>query len=429
MNNYLIKSATLADGTITDVVVFDGSIKSLKAEDGPGLEIIDAKGLMLFGGFVDMHTHLREPGFEQSETILSGSKAAAKGGFTGVNAMANTSPVADNAAVVELVSNLGKQAGYVEVQPIGAVTKNLHGEQLADLASMNSSSANVRVFSDDGNCVSDSLLMRRALEYVRDFGGTIAQHAQDPSLTKGAQMNESELSFRLGLPGWPATAEASIVARDVLLTEQTGSKLHVCHVSTKETVDVLRWAKARGIAVTAEVTPHHLMLTEDLVSEYNTLFKVNPPLRNHEDVAAVRTALADGTIDIVATDHAPHPDESKACEWSAAANGMIGLESAASVVIKAMIETKLMNWVRFEEVMSKKPAEIAGMKNQGHGVVVGSPANLVLLDPASTYLVSPDSQSLSKNNPYVGLELPGQIRHVFFNGVATVRDGKLVEIR
>ncbi len=279
---------------------------------------------MRFGGFVDMHTHLREPGFEQSETILSGSKAAAKGGFTGVNAMANTSPVADNAAVVELVSNLGKQAGYVEVQPIGAVTKNLHGEQLADLASMNSSSANVRVFSDDGICVSDSLLMRRALEYVRDFGGTIAQHAQDPSLTKGAQMNESELSFRLGLPGWPATAEASIVARDVLLTEQTGSKLHVCHVSTKETVDVLRWAKARGIAVTAEVTPHHLMLTEDLVSEYNTLFKVNPPLRNHEDVAAVRTALADGTIDIVSTDHAPHPDESKACEWSAAANGMIG---------------------------------------------------------------------------------------------------------
>ncbi|NDD25776.1 MAG: hypothetical protein EB103_02720 [Actinobacteria bacterium] len=237
------------------------------------------------------------------------------------------------------------------------------------------------------------------------------------------------MPFRLGLPGWPATAEASIVARDVLLTEQTGSKLHVCHVSTKETVDVLRWAKARGIAVTAEVTPHHLMLTEDLVSEYNTLFKVNPPLRNHEDVAAVRTALADGTIDIVATDHAPHPDESKACEWSAAANGMIGLENAASVVIKAMIETKLMNWGRFEEVMSKKPAEIAGMKNQGQGVMVGSPANLVLLDPASTYLVSPDSQSLSKNNPYVGLELPGQIRHVFFNGVATVRDGKLVEIR
>lgn len=429
MTNYLIKNATVADGTITDIVLADGFIKSLRAEDGEGFEIIDARGLMILGGFVDMHTHLREPGFEQSETILSGSKAAAMGGFTGVNAMANTAPVADNSAVVELIRNSGIRAGYVEVQPIGAVTKSLKGEQLAELASMNSSTANVRVFSDDGNCVSDSLLMRRALEYVRDFGGIIAQHAQDPSLTTGAQMNESELSFRLGLTGWPATAEASIVARDVLLTEQTGSKLHVCHVSTKETVDVLRWAKARGIAVTAEVTPHHLLLTEDLLAEYNTLYKVNPPLRSHEDVVAVRAALADGTIDIVATDHAPHPDESKDCEWSAAANGMLGLENAASVVIKAMIQTKMMDWVRFEEVMSKKPAQIAGMKNQGLGVVVGAPANLVLLDPNSTYVVSNETQSLSRNNPYRGLELPGLITHVFFNGLATVRDGRLVEIR
>jgi dihydroorotase len=293
---------------------------------------------------------------------------------------------------------------------------------------MNSSKANVRVFSDDGKCVSDSLLMRRALEYVKAFGGTIAQHAQDPSLTKDAQMNEGELSFKLGLAGWPASAEASIVARDVLLTEQTGSKLHVCHVSTEETVDVIRWAKQRGISVTAEVTPHHLILTEDLVKDYNTVFKVNPPLRTKTDVMAVREALADGTIDIVATDHAPHPEESKDCEWAAAANGMIGLENAASVVITAMIDTKMMDWARFEEVMSSKPALIAGMAGQGKGIAIGAPANIVLLDPSISYEVIDESESRSRNNPYLGMSLTGKIQHVFFKGRQTVSSGKVLEI-
>jgi len=428
MKSYILKSAQLADGTETDIVIEDGVITALEAGAKLDAEVIDANGLMALGGFVDLHTHLRQPGSEASETILSGSKAAAKGGFTAVNAMANTSPVADNAAVVEMVFNLGIEAGYVEVQPIGAVTLDLAGEKLADLGLMNSSKANVRVFSDDGKCVSDSLLMRRALEYVKAFGGTIAQHAQDPSLTKDAQMNEGELSFKLGLAGWPASAEASIVARDVLLTEQTGSKLHVCHVSTKEAVDVIRWAKQRGISVTAEVTPHHLILTEDLVKDYNTVFKVNPPLRTKTDVMAVREALADGTIDIVATDHAPHPEESKDCEWAAAANGMIGLENAASVVITAMIDTKMMDWARFEEVMSSKPALIAGMAGQGKGIAIGSPANIVLLDPSISYEVIDESESRSRNNPYLGMSLTGKIQHVFFKGRQTVSSGKVLEI-
>lgn len=428
MTKYLIKAARLANGSQTDVFIENGIIKALEAQPDNDTKVINAEGLMIFAGFVDLHTHLREPGYEASETIYSGSRAAAKGGYTAVNSMANTLPVADNAAVVELIHSRGLAAGYVEVQPIGAVTLGLGGEKLADLGLMNASKANVRMFSDDGKCVSDSLLMRRALEYVRAFGGTIAQHAQDPSLTKDAQMNEGELSFKLGLAGWPAAAEASIVARDVLLTEQTKSKLHVCHVSTKETVDILRWAKKRGIAVTAEVTPHHLILTEEFLQDYNTVYKVNPPLRSAEDVQAVREALADGTIDIVATDHAPHPEQSKASEWAAAANGMLGLETSASVVITTMVKSGLIDWQRFEQVMSIRPAQIAGMTNQGIGVKVGAPANLVLLDPTSTTAVDDTTESLSSNNPYLGMELTGAIRHVFFKGRQTVQDGQVLDL-
>lgn len=428
MSKYLIKSAQLSDGSTADILIDKGLILKIGNLAHEEAIEIEATGLMALSGFVDMHTHLREPGFESSETVLSGSRAAAKGGYTAVNAMANTNPVADNAAVVEMIHNLGARAGYVEVQPIGAVTAGLNGEQLADLGLMNSSTANVRVFSDDGKCVSDSLLMRRALEYVKAFDGTIAQHAQDPSLTKDAQMNEGELAFKLGLAGWPASAEASIVARDALLTEQTGSKLHVCHVSTKETVDVLRWAKARGISVTAEVTPHHLLLTEDLIESYSTVFKVNPPLRSIDDVHAVREALADGTIDIVATDHAPHPEQSKACEWAAAANGMIGLENAAGVVITSMIENGLIGWDRFEEIMSRTPAKIAGMHEQGKGILVGAPANIVLLDPKANYVVDTMTESLSSNNPYLGMELTGEVKHVFYKGQQTVKDGIVQEL-
>ena len=336
--DYLIRGATLADGARTDILLAGGRIAELGSGlSRAGASTIDADGLIALPGLVDLHTHLREPGSEQSETVLTGSRAAARGGFTGVFAMANTSPVQDTAGVVEQVLALGEQAGYVTVQPIGAVTVGLAGERLAELGAMASSRARVRVFSDDGFCVADPLLMRRALEYVKAFDGVVAQHAQEPRLTEKAQMNEGALSGELGLTGWPAVAEESIIARDVLLAEHVGSRLHVCHVSTAGSVDVIRWAKARGIQVTAEVTPHHLLLTEELVVGYDARFKVNPPLRRREDVEALRAGLADGTIDIVATDHAPHPVEAKDCEWDAAANGMVGLESALSVVHASVI--------------------------------------------------------------------------------------------
>ena len=427
MNEFLIKGATLSNGSKKDILVSDGLITKVAESIESKAQVIEAKGLIALSGFVDLHTHLRQPGFEQSETVLTGSRAAAKGGYTAVNAMANTMPVADSAAVVEQVYRLGVEAGYVEVKPIGAVSLALRGENLAELASMHRSLANVSVFSDDGNCVSDPLLMRRALEYVKSFDGVIAQHAQEPRLTVGAQMNEGATATKLGLAGWPSVAESSIVARDALLAEVTGSKLHVCHVSTKETVDVVRWAKSRGISITAEVTPHHLLLTEDMVNDYNTVYKVNPPLRTKEDVLALREALADGTIDIVATDHAPHPKQSKDCDWASAANGMVGLETAVSVVIETMVKTGLIDWARFEEVMSIQPALIAQMPNQGRGISEGAPANITLIDPSVERLVNEDTESLSANNPYLGMKLTGSVQHVLFAGKLTVLDNKVQE--
>jgi dihydroorotase len=342
--------------------------------------------------------------------------------------MANTNPVADSSAVVEQVLALGKSAGYVEVQPIGAVTKNLEGEILADLGRMNKSLATVTIFSDDGKCVSDSLLMRRALEYVKAFDGVIAQHAQDPQLTHNAQMNEGELSLRLGLTGWPQVAETAIIARDVLLAEELDSKLHICHLSTKGSVEIIRWAKAKGIKVTAEVTPHHLLLTEDLAADYNPIYKVNPPLRTHADVIALREAVADGTIDIVATDHAPHQAESKDCEWAEAAFGMVGLESAASIVQTTLVDTGLINWEKFEQVLSVRPAKISGLSNQGQALEVGSFANIVLFDPKASSVVSGETQSKSSNNPYLGMQLSGKVVHTIFRGVITVRNSQIQEI-
>jgi len=342
--------------------------------------------------------------------------------------MANTSPVADSAAVVEQVFALGQAAGYVHVQPIGAVTSNLEGKQLADLLKMNQSRAGVTVFSDDGKCVSDSLLMRRALEYVKAFGGVIAQHAQDPNLTVDAQMNEGALSFELGLTGWPQVAEEAIIARDVLLAEHVGSRLHICHVSTAGSVEIIRWAKARGIEVTAEVTPHHLILTEDLVKDYNPIFKVNPPLRTEKDVLALRAAVADGTIDIVATDHAPHTADSKDCEFGQAAFGMIGLETAAAVVQTTLIETGLINWTRFQEILSTAPAAISGLSRHGQQLAAGNAANLTFIDPTARVIVGPDSESKSRNNPYLGLELNGQIVHTMFEGTFTVKNNQIQEI-
>ncbi len=292
---------------------------------------------------------------------------------------------------------------------------------------MAASRARVRVFSDDGFCVSDPLLMRRALEYVKAFDGVVAQHAQEPRLTEKAQMNEGALSGELGLAGWPAVAEESIIARDVLLAEHVGSRLHVCHVSTAGSVDVIRWAKARGINVTAEVTPHHLLLTEDLVVGYDARFKVNPPLRRREDVEALRAGLADGTIDIVATDHAPHPVESKDCEWDAAANGMVGLESALSVVHASVVQNGLLDWTDVARVLSTTPARIGRLAGQGQRTEAGAPAELTLYDPAvSRVFGKADLSGKGVNSPYLDMTLPGRVMATFHRGYATVLDGALV---
>ncbi|WP_082489872.1 dihydroorotase [Frigoribacterium sp. Leaf172] len=426
---HLIRAVETVEGTRTDVLVRDGVVVELGSGlSAAGASIVDADGLLVLPGLVDLHTHLREPGGEGSETVLTGSRAAAAGGFTAVNAMANSSPVADTAGVVEQVQALGDRAGYVTVRPIGAVSRGLEGTHLSEIGAMARSRAAVRVFSDDGHCVSDPLLMRRALEYVKGFGGVVAQHAQEPRLTVGAQMNEGALSAELGLAGWPAVAEEAIIARDVLLADHVGARLHVCHVSTAGSVAVIRWAKSRGIDVTAEVTPHHLLLTEDLVAGYDSRFKVNPPLRGHDDVEALRAALADGTIDIVATDHAPHTSEAKCCEWDSAANGMVGLETALPVVQRIMVDTGLIGWADVARIMSTTPAVIGRVAGQGRPLAVGEPAELTLYDRSVTRTFSVDHLAgKSVNSPFIDYDLPGRVMATFHQGYATVESGRVVE--
>ena len=406
-----------------DKIMKIGPANSLTDENA---EVIDLSGLIILPGLVDLHTHLREPGREDAETIATGSAAAARGGFTAVHAMANTLPVADTAGVVEQVWNLGKNVGLVDVYPIGAVTVGLKGEKLAELSAMADSNARVRIFSDDGFCVSDPVLMRRALEYVKAFDGVIAQHAQDPRLTENAQMNESELSGKLGLIGWPAIAEEAIVARDVLLTEHVKSKLHICHASTAGTVEILRWAKDKKVNVTAEVTPHHLFLNQTSCESYNANFKVNPPLRTSKDVEELRKALAQGIIDVVATDHAPHPIEDKEGEWQSAAFGMTGLETALSVVATAMIDTKLMNWADIARVMSERPAEIGQLADHGRPIAENEIANLCIVDPEMTWKVdAQDTHSLSTNNPFHEMTLKSKVIHTIFRGKFTMKSGQV----
>ncbi|MFC5182217.1 dihydroorotase [Actinomadura harenae] len=424
---YVIKGARILGGDPADIVVRDGVIAEIGANvNTEGAEVVEAEGLIALPGLVDLHTHLREPGREDAETVESGTRAAAMGGYTAVHAMANTDPVADSAGVVEQVWRLGREAGYCDVQPVGAVTAGLKGERLAELGAMADSAAGVRVFSDDGHCVSDAVIMRRALEYVKAFDGVVAQHAQEPRLTEGAQMNEGEMSAALGMRGWPAVAEEAIIARDVLLAQHVGSRLHVCHVSTAGSVEIIRWAKSKGCRVTAEVTPHHLLLNDGLAASYDPIYKVNPPLRTADDVTALRHALADGTIDVVATDHAPHPVEAKETEWAVAAMGMIGLETALSVVHEAMVETGLLDWAGVAERMSLAPARIGRLSGQGRPLEAGSPANITLYDPSPRRAVDPAAMaSKSRNTPYAGLELPGRVVATFLRGRATVLEGKL----
>jgi dihydroorotase len=419
VNDLLIRGADLLGRGRSDLLIRDG--RFLDPGDANGaVDQFDADGLIALPGLVDLHTHLREPGREDAETVDSGTMAAARGGFTAVLAMANTDPVTDTAEAAVHVASLGARTGHAEVVPVGAVSKGLAGAELAELGLMARSSAGVRIFSDDGHCVADARLMRRALEYVRGFDGVIAQHAQDPQLAgPGACCHEGEISGKLGLPGWPAAAEAGVVARDVQIAELTRSRLHICHVSCAETVDVIRWAKQRGINVTAEVAPHHLMLTTSEVAGYDPTYKVNPPLRPDEHVEAVREALADGTIDAVATDHAPHARHDKEHAFADAAFGMLGLETALAVVLETMINSARLSWSELAKRMSIMPAHIARLADQGRALVAGEPANLVLVDPAARAIVDRDaSTSLSRNNPWHGRELPDPV-------VATIWAGRI----
>jgi dihydroorotase len=435
-SNLLIKGALLyGEGDPVDLLLSDGVIAQIGTGIGIGTgsdtdpddtEVIEADGLVVLPGFVDLHTHLREPGGEDAETVETGSAAAALGGFTAVFAMPNTDPVADNAVIVEHVHRRGAEVGLVDVHPVGAVTVGLAGERLAELGTMAASGAGVRMFSDDGHCVHDPVLMRRALEYATALNVVIAQHAEDPRMTNGAQAHEGAVAARLGLAGWPAAAEETIVARDCALARDAGAALHVCHVSSARTIEVLRAAKAAGVRVSAEVTPHHLLLTDAVLTSYDPVNKVNPPLRTGADTAAMRTALAEGVIDCVATDHAPHPAQAKDCEWAAARPGMLGLQTALSVLVHTMVEPGLLDWRGVARVLSERPAEIAGLPDQGRPLAVGEPATLTLVDPDAQWTVrGAKLASLASNTPYEGMRLPAQVVATVLRGRITARDGDI----
>lgn len=428
----LIRGARPLGGEATDLLLHDGLIVDTgRLTAPPGCQVVDADGLIVLPGLVDMHVHFREPGAPTSETIATGSAAAAAGGFTAVCAMANTDPVTDTAELAEQMYASGRRVGLVDLYPVGAVTRGLRGEKLADLPGMYASNARVRVFSDDGRCVADPAVMRQALAQVARLGAVMSQHSQEPRLAgPDACCHEGRVSEALGLTGWPGVAEEVIVARDVMLAQATGGRLHVAHVSTAASVEIIRWAKARGVPVTAEVTPHHLVLTDDLLlgappadHPADPVFKVNPPLRPSEDAAALQAALADGTIDIVATDHAPHAAPLKDQPFPDAAFGMIGIETVLSVVSELMVRTGRMSWADVARVMSSAPAAIAGLdgpRSQGGPLVAGAPATLVLIDPDRVVTVHRDSsKSLSRNNPWHTRTLTGAPVATYLRGART----------
>jgi dihydroorotase len=426
MSDLLITNARPYGEDPLDLLVRDGVVTEMGSGLSADVEVLDADGAVLLPGFVDLHTHLREPGGEESETIETGSRAAARGGYTAVFAMPNTDPVADTAVVVEHVWRRGEEVGLVDVHPVGAVTVGLEGAKMAELGTMAKSRARVRMFSDDGRCVHDPVIMRRALEYASALDVVIAQHAEDHRLTVGAQAHEGVVASRLGLAGWPATAEETIVGRDCALAREAGAALHVCHVSSARTVEVLRAAKAQGVRVSAEVTPHHLLLTDAALTSYDPVNKVNPPLRTGEDTKAMRAALAEGVIDVVATDHAPHAAQYKDTEWAAARPGMLGLETALSVVVLALVEPGLLDWRGVARVLSERPAEIAGLPDQGRPIAVGEPATFALVDPDGVWTVrGANLASKASNTPFEGMRLPATVTATVLRGRVTMRNGEV----
>ncbi|HWL44661.1 MAG TPA: dihydroorotase [Ilumatobacter sp.] len=415
----LLTGGTVIDrnGTrVGDVRIADGVV----AEPGPADVTLDCTGLVICPGFVDLHTHLREPGQEEAETIETGSRAAALGGYTAVVAMPNTDPTQDSVSVVEFVRGQGQRAGLCDVHPAGSITIGRAGTQLTPLAEL--AGAGVHLFTDDGTGVQDPLLMRRALEYAADLGVTLAQHCEVARLTEGAVMHEGECCSHLGLPGWPSLAEELMVFRDIELCRRTGAPVHLLHLSTARSVELVRAAKADGLAITAEATPHHISLTDELLRGYSALYKVNPPLRTMADVVAVREGLADGTIDAIATDHAPHAADTKERPLDQAPPGMVGLETALGVAL-AHLDMPLGDVVA---ALSWKPAAIAGLGAlHGRPVVAGEPANLTVFDPAEEWQVVPARlASRSHNTPFVGVPLRGRVRHTFLFGTPTVLDGR-----
>ncbi|MGN7156036.1 dihydroorotase [Dietzia cercidiphylli] len=419
------------EGDPVDVLVRDGLVAAIGPDAGEDLpddvETHDMAGAVLLPGFVDLHTHLREPGREDTETVATGSAAAARGGYTAVFAMANTQPPQDNQTVTDSVWRIGRSVGLCDIHPVGAVTVGLKGEQLTEMGQMASGEARVRVFSDDGMCVYDPLVMRRALEYSAGLGVLIAQHAEEPRLTKGAVAHEGPTAARLGLTGWPRSAEESIVARDAILARDAGARVHICHASTTGTVELLKWAKAQGISITAEVTPHHLLLDDTRLESYDGLYRVNPPLREAHDTLALRDALVSGVIDCVATDHAPHAAQEKCCEFAAARPGMLGLETALPIVAALLVESGEMSWRDLARVMSTRPAEIAGLTDQGRPIEVGEPANLAVVDPDSPWtVVGEELASLSANTPYEGMTFAARVVGTVYRGRMTSRDGEVL---
>ena len=418
----VFKSGRVVDSRgerVADVAVEGGVVVEV-GEQLSGSRTIDAAGCVVAPGFVDLHAHLREPGKEEAETIETGSRAGAKGGYTALVAMPNTDPPQDSVAVIDFVREQGKRAGLLEVVPSGCITLGRQGETLAPMAEL--AAAGVRIFTDDGNGVQDELLMRRAMEYAKGLGVTLAQHCEVATLTKGAVMNECQCCTSLGLPGWPSIAEELMVFRDIELARLTGARVHFLHLSTARSVELVRAAKRDGLPITAEVTPHHLSLDETRLTTFDTVFKVNPPLRSLADIAALRAGVVDETIDALATDHAPHPRRDKELTLDQAPPGMLGLETALGVAL-GVLDVSLTQLVR---IMSIHPAQIAGIDDRhGRDIESGAPANLVVFDPNATWQVVPESlASKSRNTPYVGMTLRGKVRHTIYNGEFTVFDGE-----